>query len=606
MKKYIKQFDSHKIFSRRSAILIGGKLFLTGGLIARLGYLGGYKAKDYQTLADDNRVKLNILLPKRGRILDINGKVLADNHKNYSLVITPEHCTNYKETLKNVQKIYPLSDESVERICKEIKHKPRFINTTVIENLSWDNVCQFEILSPDLAGIEVEEGYTRTYPFKQETGHLIGYVQVPSQKEASQSPVYRLPGARVGKCGIEKQFQDTLKGTPGYKEVEVNARRRVVRDLSCQDSLSGNDLHLTLDQELQSYVGQQLSTQESACAIVMDIRTGNVLSFVSHPSFDNNLFVNGISEKNWGFLRDHPRRALINKGMDGLYSPGSIFKMVVALAGLKAGYINEHTEFHCKGHIEVGNHRFHCWKKYGGHGKTNLVKALRESCDVYFYELAKTLGIEKIAEMARLFSIGEKTGIDLPQERSGLMPTKDWKKRVMKQNWHVGDTILASIGQGATLATPLQMVTMGARLVGNGLTVKPRILYTPETPSFDPMPIPISHLALIQKGFNQGVNHPAGLAYKSRIVEPGYEMGGKTGTTQVRRISMKERKKGVLRNEQLPWKHRDHAMYLGYAPIHNPRYAACVVVEHGGGGGRVAAPIARNILLKTQRLRGRT
>lgn len=601
------KFEEEQKITRRSLLLAGGKALLGSILLGRLTYLGVLKSSQFSSLAEGNRIKLQFMLPKRGIIYDRRKQVLADNVQSFQLVVIPEDTDDVKLTIRNAARLLSLSEEEQAQILQTIKSKPRFVQTTVAENLSWDMVCRLEVNMLDLPGCSVENGWMRYYPNGLATTHTIGYVQTPSEDEHSENPLFHLADFRVGKTGLEKAYDEDLQGTAGYKQIEVNARNRLVRELKTCQSQTGQELHVSLDLELQQYLQERLLNYESAGAVVLDVLTGQVLGLHSHPSFDPNLFTKGISSKNWQGLMTNPYRPLHNKVLQGLYPPGSIFKIIVALAALEAGIITSSYTTQCSGHIEISGHPFHCWQK-DGHGRVNLVHALRQSCDIYFYEIAQKLGIERIAAMATRFGFGSLTDIEIPGEKAGLVPTKSWKMFVKNQSWTVGDTVLIGIGQGALLVTPLQLALAMARLVHpQQQKIIPSLLKdSSDLQATDALNIKPQFIDIVKQGLDDTVNSPFGLAYQSRILASGLEMGGKTSTVQVRRISLEERAKGVLKNEQRPWAHRDHAIFAGYAPIHQPRYAVSVIVEHGGGGGRVAAPLGRDILMKTQELMKRT
>jgi penicillin-binding protein 2 len=591
-------------FSRRSFLLAGAQAALGGVLLGRLFYLGGYRGSDYKALANENRIKVQFLLPKRGKICDRHGQILAANEQSYRLMLVPDQVVNMRQSLKAIQAHYPLTNEAIETLVEETRFRPKFIAVSVVSNLTWAEVCRLEVAMRDFSGCYIEQGWARFYPKGEATAHLVGYVQAPSQEDQQENPVYRLPDFRTGKSGIEKIFNESLHGQVGYRHIEVNARSRTVRELKRHPSIPGKTCMTSVDFDLQNFIQERLAQESSGCAVVMNIKSGEVLALNSSPSFDANLFTNGISPANWKELLNNPYGCLNNKVTQGLYPPGSLFKMVVALAAFESGIAHPDYVSTCNGYIDVGGHRFHCWHKQGGHGSLTIVRALRESCDVYFFELAQKVGVDRLVAMAERLGFGNETGIELPSERSGLVPTKDWKMRILGQSWRVGDTINMGIGQGAMLATPMQLVVMMARLVNpQGLAVEPTLLLNnTERDAFEPLGLNPKYLKLLKQGLDETVNMPQGLAYRNRILTPGFEMGGKTATCQVRRITMAERKRGVLKNEQRPWEQRDHGLFLGYAPIHDPTYATVVVVEHGGGGGGVAAPIGRDILLKVQQL----
>lgn len=589
-------------FSRRALVLGGIQGVLGLSLMGRLAYLGSYKGSTYKALSDENRIKVQFLLPKRGLIKDRSGKILADNQQTYRLMIVPDQTQNVRATLEKFSTYYPLDFEDREALIESMRYKPKFLASTVVDGLSWKEVCHLEASMRDFPGCFIERGWSRFYPYGLATAHLIGYVQTPSRDDQNKNSLYRLADFRLGKSGIEKRFDEPLRGHVGYRRIEVNSRTRTVQELACQESEPGSNTDLTIDLDLQNYVQNRMSQEKSGSCAVLDVKSGEVLALTSSPSFDANLFTNGIRSKDWKELSSNPYGCLHNKSIHGLYPPGSLFKMVVALAAFESGIVSPTHSSFCKGHIDVGSHRFHCWHKQGGHGRVSIVNALAQSCDIYFYEVAQLIGAERIKNMALRLGFGLESGIELPYEKSGLIPSSEWKQRVRGKKWVRGDTVNLSIGQGALLSTPLQLAVMTARLASlDGKAVSPTLLKSSGAP-FEDLNIKKLHLDLIRKGLDRTVNSPYGLAYRNRIIEPGFAMAGKTATCQVRRISMAERKKGIIHNNQRPWEHRDHALFSGFAPAHNPKYALAIVVEHGGSGGRIAAPIGRDILLKTQKI----
>lgn len=590
-------------FARRAFVvgsLQGLVLTTLGGRLAWLQIAQGDK---YKTLAENNRVNLRLLTPTRGQIVDRFGVPLAVNLQNFQVVIVPEQVEDLEKSLRDIQSVITLSEGDIKRALRDAKRNARFAAIQVRDNLSWEEVSKIEINRPDLPGISVQDGEVRSYPYKDATAHLIGYVARVSEKEMTKDPLMSMPGFLIGKNGLEKAHDADLIGAAGKAEIEVNVHGREVQQLNRTPSVAGKRLTLSIDAELQRFVHTRLSQERSASAVIMDVHTGEIYALASFPSFNPNSFSHGISEMEWEQLRDDPAHPLNNKVVSGLYPPGSTFKMVTALAGLEAGVINEHTAVSCPGHYDFGNARFHCWKK-GGHGTVNLNKALTESCDVYFYKMSTNVGIDKIADMARRLGMGAKLDIGLPEEKAGLVPDVQWKKSARGEGWHQGETIVTSIGQGALQTTPLQLATMVSRLVNGGAAVRPWVagysgdkrLNDSKYPSLDLDP---RHLKMVCDGMAH-VMMPGGTAYGARIQEPGLEMGGKTGTAQVKRITKAERAAGI-KQDDLPWHFRHHALFVGYAPVNNPRYACAVVVEHGGGGSAVAAPVARDILLECQK-----
>jgi len=599
--------ERQKLFTRRTALLAGGKAVLLSALVGRLYYLQVVESENYRTLAEENRINLRLLAPPRGRIVDRLGRPLAVNRQNYRVVVVAEQANDVEATLDALGRIIDISDGERRRVLRDVGRKRKFVPVPVRGNLDWEAVAQIEVNAPDLPGVAIDEGQSRHYLHGEDFAHVLGYVAPVSENEINGDPLLELPGFRIGKAGIEKVYDLSLRGNGGSSEVEVNAVGRVIRELNRKEGEPGTDIALTIDMDLQRLATQRLEG-ESGSAVVLDVRTGDVLALVSTPGFDPNAFNRGLSNEEWHGLISNPRAPLSNKAIAGQYAPGSTFKLAVALAGLEKGAINPNTTVKCWGRVRLGNARFHCWKR-GGHGPVDLHKALTQSCDVYFYEVAKRVGVDRISAMARRLGMGQTLGLDLPGERTGLLPTRDWKLATIGVPWQMGETLISGIGQGYVLATPLQLAVMTARIANGGRAVTPRLARgvpppegaEPEQPPEDLGLVP-GHLRLVREGMIDVVNGRRGTARASAIKEPGMEMAGKTGTSQVRRISKAEREAGVFKNEDLPWKRRDHALFVGYAPIDAPRYAVAVVVEHGGGGSKAAAPVARDILAMAQKL----
>ncbi len=596
---------SEKLFSRR-AFVIGG-LQLCGLVIlgVRLAWLQIAQGKRYKMLSDKNRINIKILPPPRGEIVDRFGVPLAVNNQTYRVLIIPEQTDNIEKSLRALQSVIYVEEEHIDRILKEASKTAKFIPLRIKEGLSWGDVARVEVRLPDLPGIFIDVGDIRSYPYRDATAHIVGYVRAASKEDLEDNdPVLRLPGFRIGKTGIEKVYDKEMRGRPGAAEVEVNVVGREVRELKRKDPLFGSRVTLSIDGELQRITQEVLSEHISASAVVMDAYSGAIYAMASYPAFDPNAFVRGLTKEEWAVISEDPTHPQTNKAVSGQYPPGSTFKMISALAGLEKGTITRDTLIFCPGHYEYGKSRYHCWKR-GGHGYVNLEKALQESCDTFFYEMAVEVGINAIADMARRFGLGDTLGLELGGERSGLIPDEAWKKKTMGVSWYPGETIISSIGQGNVLTTPLQLAVMTARMVNGGIGVKPWITgYVGEEylerRDWDKIDVNPKHLALVRSGMDRVVNNRKGTAYSSRIDIEGMEMGGKTGTSQVQRITAEQRRLGI-KNEDLPWRQRHHALFVGYAPISDPRYVCAVVVEHGIGGSTAAAPIAKILLEQTQR-----
>ena len=597
------------IFSRRTALVVGGQFALLSGLVARMYYLQVHQADRYRTLADENRINLRLLPPPRGFIVDRFGEAMAINVQNYRLVIIPEQAGDAPETLRRLVGLVEISDRDRRRVLREIKRRRAFVPLTIRDGLSWSEVSRLEVNAPDLPGVDIDVGLSRFYPQGTVAAHILGYVSAVTEKLRTGDPLLELPGFRIGKRGIEKRHDLALRGSAGSSEVEVNAIGRVIRELRRREGQAGQRVDLTIDASLQAFVAERLAAEKSAAAVVLDVRNGEVLAMVSTPSFNPNAFNEGLSVPEWRRLVNNPLSPLTNKTISGQYAPGSTFKIAVMLAALEAGISPEQKVF-CSGHIKLGNQRFHCWKR-AGHGAMTMIEAMRESCDTWFYTIALKLGIDKIAEAAQRLGLGETLGVDLDGEKPGLIPTRAWKKAVIGRRWQRGETLISAIGQGYVLTTPLQLAVMMARVINGGHAITPKIQREPPSGAGDEEIVSVDSpsigysaeaLKLVATALDSVVNNPRGTAYKSRIRTPSMAMGGKTGTAQVRRISVAERKSGILKNNQLKWRERDHALFVGFAPVNDPRYAISVVVEHGGGGSSKAAPIAKDILVTAQKL----
>ncbi len=635
-----------KVFSRRAALFMGGQCLVMGGLGGRLYYLQVVESERYATLAEENRINFRLIAPPRGFITDRNGDYLAINVQNYRVVLVREQAKNaggVQAVLEKLAKLIDINEHTMARVLRETESRRAFVPITVAENLSWQEVSRIGVNQPDLPGVSIDVGQTRHYPYSEHMAHVVGYVGAVSEAEQNGDPLLDLPGFRIGKNGIEKHYDLALRGSSGTSKVEVNALGRVIREIDRQEGQPGREVKLTLDMRLQDFAGARLRDEKAASAVVMDVHSGDVLALVSVPSYDPNAFSEGIGAAEWQTLVKNPYGPLTNKAIAGQYSPGSTFKMAVALAAMENGIQPDHTVF-CPGHVELGDRRFHCWKRHG-HGSMDMHSAIEQSCDVWFYDVARRVGVDRIAAVCNRLGLGETTGIELLGERGGLIPTRAWKREKRGQPWHMGETLVVGIGQGFVLSTPLQLAVMTARLVNGGKAVTPRLAYpldgfdkngqpvvndlqnedmppgetlaeaaeavasggpspTRNAPDFQTLGFRQDHLKSLLDAMNAVVNSDRGTARKSALRYADYAMGGKTGTSQVRRISQAERDAGIRSGEDIAWRLRDHALFVGYAPVHAPRYAVSVVVEHAEGGSRAAAPIARDLLEEVLRLQG--
>jgi penicillin-binding protein 2 len=599
-----KDKSRYATFTRRT-------LMMSGGMTAVLGLLGGrlyqLQIRDgalYRTASEDNRVNERLVAPPRGRIMDRFAVELANNRRNYRLLLVAEQAAGGAEAvLETIGYVVQLGDQQKKRVLRDLAINKKFVPVVVAENLSWDEFALLNQHLPYLPGVQPDVGETRAYPFGSEISHLLGYVAPVSQedkKSDDDDPLLDVPGFRIGKRGIERQFDSEVRGEAGASRVEVNAYGRVIRELSSEPAHPGKDIYLTIDRELQHFTDQRLGNESVAC-VVMDAQNGDILALSSTPGFDPNLFNVGITQDEWRTLTTDDHKPLLNKALSGVYPPGSTFKPAVALGAVDAG-LEKLTVF-CTGAISFGNYEFHCWKK-GGHGHVDLKRGIQASCDVFFYETARRLGIDKIEEAARKLGLGAATGIEIPGERSGTIPSRAWKLATFGVPWQQGETLNTGIGQGYVLVTPIQLCTQAAR-IASGKAVMPRVAHVVGR-TVQPRPVPDAllfsdkALAIVREGMNAVTNEPGGTAFAWRITQPGFEMAGKTGTAQVRKISREEHLAGVKKNEALPWKLRDHALFIAFAPVANPRYAAAIVMEHGAVAAHPHVQMVRDILLFAQ------
>ncbi len=595
--------DSNRAINRRALMLGAVQAAVVATLGWRLKTMQLDRADEFRMLSDGNSIKLRLLPPARGLIHDRSGVLLAGNEANYRATITREEAGDPELVLARLRQLIPMTDTAVEAVLAEIGKRSAITPVVVADRLSWDQFASIAVNAPALPGVSTESGLSRSYPRRGDFAHVLGYVGPVSDYDLSRiedpDPVLMLPEFQLGKLGVEARLEERLRGKAGTRRVEVNSAGREMRELERIEGQQGETVQITLDAALQNFAVQRLG-EESAAAVVIDVQNGDILASASAPTFDPNLFVRGISGPDYRALMEHDHRPLADKTVQGVYPPGSTFKMVPLLAGLESGLIDAGSRFYCPGHTTVAGRRFHCWSR-GGHGSVAAVASLERSCDVYYYELAQKIGADRMAEMARRLGIGVRHELPMSAIAEGIAPDRAWKRARHDQEWQVGDSINASIGQGYVLASPLQLAVMTAR-VATGREVAPRLVRAvngvavPET-DFADLGLREANLRIARAGMDAVMNGSHGTALRSRILTPEWRMAGKTGTSQVRNITAAERARGVIRNDQLPWNRRDHALFVCYAPYDAPRYAVSVVVEHGGGGGTVAAPIGRDILL---------
>ncbi|MBK0397939.1 penicillin-binding protein 2 [Limibaculum sp. M0105] len=589
--------------TRRGAILLGAQFLVAGALAWRMRQLQIVETEHYRLLAEENRINIRLIAPARAEIFDRNGVPLAVNRQNYRIVMVREQAGDPEEMLDRLARIIDIPDHEMRRILKEFRTKPAFVPVPIADFLDWESFAAVNANAPALPGVLPEVGLSRHYPHGPQTAHVVGYVGRVTERDLEnpddQDPILQVPEFQIGKDGIERAAERELRGSAGTRRIEVNAVGRVIREIDRVEGAGGKDLQLTLDLGLQRYCHERLGS-ESAAVVVMDATNGDLLALASNPTFEPNLFVQGISQSDYAALIQNDHRPLHNKWASGMYPPGSTFKMVVALAALEAGIMGPGDTVFCNGGYQLGNRRFHCWRR-GGHGHVDMRESLEQSCDVYYYDVARRVGIDRIAAMANRLGLGVEHDLPLPSIKSGLIPTRDWKRAAKKQGWQAGDTLNTGIGQGFVLTTPLQLAIMTSR-IATGRIIAPRLVRTRDgvpIPEQEAPPLGLSEaqLRVVRDGMHSVVNSRRGTAWRSRIVDDAALIAGKTGTSQVRNITAAERARGVFRNEDLPWARRDHALFTAYAPSDRPKYAIAVVVEHGGGGSAAAAPVARDILM---------
>ncbi len=596
--------ESASIIGRRALILGGAQFAVAGTLVTRMRSMQIEQADQYRLLAEENRVNIRLLPPARGLVHDRNGVLLAGNEQNYRIVMIREDAGDVQAVIDRLRKLVLLDDADVERALEEMKRRSAFVPVTLAERLTWDDIARVTVNAPALPGVVPEVGLSRIYPRGSDFAHVVGYVGPVSDYDLSRiddkDPLLQIPKFQIGKTGVENKLERTLRGSAGTKRIEVNALGRVMRELDREEGTPGSDIQLTIDAELQAYVEARLDG-ESAGAVVIDLENGDIRALASAPTFDPNLFVRGISVKDWTELNENTFRPLAAKAVQGTYPPGSTFKIVTALAAIEDGVLDPEETIYCRGFTEVSGTRFHCWKS-SGHGNVDLHESLKQSCDCYYYEVGQRVGIDKIAAMARKLGLGVRHDLPLSAVSEGLAPDKEWKTAVRGEDWRIGDTVNASIGQGYVLSSPLQLAVMTAR-VATGRNIVPRLVKTIDGVEQDiqgneNLDLNENTLRKLRNALDAVSNNARGTAYRSRIVASDMRLGGKTGTSQVRRITAEERARGVTSNEDLPWERRDHALFVAFAPVDNPKYAISIVVEHGGGGSTAAAPIARDIMLQ--------
>jgi len=619
--------DWTKMFNRRALVLGGVQGALITTLIGRMYYLQVIESDRYKMLAEGNRINVQLLPPPRGRILDRFGQPMAVNSQQFRVLIVPEQTPKVADILNALAGLIELADYERERIKKEVGRHRSFVPITVKENLTWDEMARIQVNAPDLPGVIIDEGLTRDYPHKDQAAHLLGYVAPVDEADLNGDPLLQLPGFRIGKAGVERMDDTVLRGKSGTSQVEVNAYGRVIRELERHEGEPGADVMLTIDERLQTFAAQTIAArlpveEQSAAIAAMDIYTGEMLAMVSSPGFDPQIFGRAPTPQEWKELSSDERAPLTNKVIAGRYSPGSTFKVCVALAALEYGVIAPENTVHCPGHTTLGSRTWYCWKK-GGHGSMDMVTAISQSCDCYFYEVARRLGVDRIAAMAHKLGLGEATGIGLPGEQKGLIPTEAWKKAARGEPWQQGETLNVGIGQGQVNITPIQLLTYVARVANGGLAVKPTLIRaTAQTAAaaaavarentdgapkamtdLESLGIPPQHIEVVHRGMFGAVNG-YGTAARAALKmtdsdKLDWKMAGKTGSTQMQGIKRAERALGERKQDTIPWDIRDNGLFIAFGPFHAPRYAIACVLEHGAAGVNAALmvkPIMEELL----------
>ena len=600
------------VINRRMFIIGAAKLIVFSGIVARLFSLQINDNKKYLTLSDKNRIREWKLPPTRGEIVDYFGNIIAGNLKVYQLHIIPEQVENFNYLLTRLKNLLQLSDREISNILNSKKKLKPWESIIVSENLSWSQFLKINNYLYDLVGVKPVMTISRNYPFSDIYTHVLGYVSQPNEKDILENEVVQqkfVPGMKIGKLGLEKTLENYLIGTNAIQRYEVNAYGKRINQLEHQKGQQGSKIRLTLDTEVQK-LSAKLLLDKAGSISVMDIYTGEIIAMHSSPSYDPNSFLFGISKDEWELIRNNPLKPLINKTLSGLYSPGSTIKPIVALSALENNIIGPNFKVKCTGKTELYGQTFHCWKEKG-HGFMSLKNAMKQSCDTYFYEIARLLGVDRLKITAEKFGLGEKVlGAYFKNEKKGLFPNTFWKKNNLGKGWVLGETLITGIGQGYTQTTPLQLCLMTAQIANGGYSIKPKIIVNNNPLNFNEVKKSIKeqnllnintklvknpkNLRIIQEAMFSSTNEIRGTSYRSRIDDKKYQFAGKTGTAQVKRISKRERELD-LKIDQIPYNDRDHALYIAYGPYVNPRYALSIIVEHGGSGSKAAAPIAKEL-----------
>jgi len=612
-------FNKTRMISRRMFVLGIGKAIVFFGIIGRLASLQITESTKYKTLSDKNRFREWKVAPERGLIRDFFDNIIASNEKVYQLHITPENSKDVDILLNRIKNILYLTDSRINFLKRRMAKQKPWEPLIVSDNLSWTEFARINLFLHELEGAEPIVSVARVYPH-QSVAHVVGYVSEVGPKDLAAKEYLRdmaVTGIAVGKTGMEQKFDQQIIGQVGYQRYEVNAFGKRIKQIAVNKGIQGQNYLTTLDFEVQKYAAE-LMQDKSGAVCVMDIFDGDIIALVSAPTFDPNKFVHGIDNKTWKELTSHRDKPLINKAISGLYPPGSTIKTIVALCALENDIASTKMSVDCQTSIELYGEKFHCWKKEG-HRFTNMRKAIKESCDIYFYEIARKLGVDRIAETAKSFGLGAYHLEGFKEEKKGVVPNTTWKKRFIGKNWYLGETLHSGIGQGYFQTSPMQLCVMTAQLANGGYEVKPRLTLDENvntgiklTTDFETFYDPIyeehpllgkrlfrnqENIKFVKEAMFASTNEPGGTSYSSRFNEKDYQYAGKTGTSQTKRITQAQRE-ADLEQTSLPYLDRDHALFVAFAPYENPRYAISVLVEHGGSGSSAAAPVAKKVIGK--------
>ncbi len=589
---YSENKKQYTILNRRTFILYLLKLSLFSMVGWRLYNIQIKDSDKYKTLSKNNQIDIEFLYPLRGKIIDIKDNILVSNEKVYDIYLIPENTTNINNSLNQISKIIKIDFNKKRKIINLSKKVKKFEKIKIFENINWNDLEKIEANKLNIEGIFISQDYMRVYKYGNIFSHLLGYINKPNETEISLPFIANMPNLDIGKEGLEKKFNPSLIGKSGKREIEVNSSGRIIREISRVDSIQGKNLQVTLDLRLQEYALNLLNSHRAGSIVVMNIENGHVLCMASTPSYDPNKIIKKPNKDYWDSILQNKLSPLTFRSVQGLYAPGSTFKMIVAIAGLYHGVIDTGTKHYCSGKISLGDRLYHCWKN-NGHGSMNVEGAIKESCDVFFYEISKKIGIDRIAKVAKDFGLGRIYKIPLNNQKLGIVPSKKWKKEKLGESWYPGETLISAIGQGFVLANPLQLANMTAIIASNGNIIEPKIINDNVVKNFDNLKKYHDAIKIIKHSMFKVVNETRGTAFKSK--SDVIKFSGKTGTSQVRRITVAERESDDFRKKEVEWNKRDHALFVGYMPHDQPKYAISVVIEHGGSGAATAAPIAKQV-----------